>query len=52
MEAKFPMHLTKKVTTALVFAIAMTVSSFASEIMVDDFRHSPEKSTGASLPTP
>jgi hypothetical protein len=43
MEAKLPMHLTKKVTTALVFAIAMTVSSFASEIMVDDFRHSPEQ---------
>lgn len=35
------MHLTKKVTTALVFAVAMTVCSFASEIMVDDFRSNP-----------
>jgi hypothetical protein len=44
MEAELPRRFIKKVITALVFAVAMTVSAFASEITVDDFRSSPQQS--------
>ena len=36
-----PKHFIKKISTSLVFAVAMTVSTTASEIMVDDFRSNP-----------
>ncbi|MEM5470328.1 hypothetical protein WNZ14_01145 [Hoeflea sp. AS60] len=43
LEPKLSANFIKKVTTALVFAVAMNVSPFASEVTVDVFQSSPEQ---------
>lgn len=38
-----PRHFIKKIATALVLAVAMTIGTTASEITVDDFQSKPEQ---------